>query len=173
MKQIDRTALDALLVAASVRKRLRSELRFIPEAITDWNEREFIAVSDRTGNKGVLVIELADNCYVTPYTLSGRLVNKQTGRSKALICDLCYTWQASGKGAQLSFTRATDGHGITLLCCGDLQCSQHVRSKTVAAVLSRANLREDLTDAQRVTRSHTKLAALVERLQLVPVAVAD
>lgn len=169
MKQIDRDTLDALLAAAGVRARLRRELRFTSETITDWDEREYIAISDRTGNKGVLVIELESGRYVTPYTLTGRLVNKQTGRSKPVICDLCYTWQASGKGAQISFTRSADGHGITLLSCADLDCSRHVRSKTAAAVLSRANLREDLTDAQRVDRLHKKLAAVVERLQLVPV----
>ena len=166
MKQLSSEALDELLIAAKVKARLRRELKFAPETIADWSEYEFVAISDRTRDKGVLVIELDDRLYAAPYTLTRRIVDKQTGRSKPITCDFCYTWQGGSSGARISFTRTTDQHNITLLCCADLSCSAHVRGKTSAAKISRANLREDLTNEQRIERLRSKLRALIDTLQL-------
>lgn len=158
---------------ASVRGKLVRELRFAPEQVTDWGEREFVHITDRTGDKGMLVIELDGQRYVALYELTRRVVDKATGRSKPITCDLCYTWRAGGDGARIRFLRASDKHSITLLCCGDLACSAHVRNMTAAAKLSRANLREDMTNEQRVTRLESKLYGLVGLLELRPLASTE
>lgn len=166
MKVIDNLMFEQIVKAAGVRGRLLRELKFAPEQIGDWKEREFIFAADRTGDKGVLIIELGKQRYAAPYELTRRVIDKATGRSKPITCDLCYTWQAGGNGARIRFVRASDKHSITLLCCGDLECSSHVRSKTTAAKLSRVNLREDMTNEQRVQRLESRLQGLVDLLGL-------
>lgn len=169
MKSFDLTDFEQIVKAAGVRGKLLRELRFVPEQIADWDEREFVHTTDRTGDKGALVIELASQRYAAPYELTRRVIDKATGRSKPITCDLCYTWRGGGDGARIRFIRASDKHSITLLCCGDLACSGHVRGKTTAAKLSRANLREDMTNEQRIWRLESKLRGLVELLGLQPV----
>lgn len=173
MKFFDGVEFGEIAKTAGVRGKLARELRFAPEQIADWDEREFIHIADRTGNKGVLVIELDDVRYAAPYELTRRVTDKATGRSKPITCDLCYTWRGGGDGARIRFIRASDKHSITLLCCGDLACSAHVRGKTAAAKISRANLREDMTSEQRVERLESKLSGLVELLGLEPLAPTE
>jgi hypothetical protein len=173
MKSIDNTVFEQIAKNAGVRGRLLRELRFAPEQVADWDEREFIHATDRTGDKGVLVVEIDGQRYAAPYALTRRVTDKATGRSKPIICDLCYTWRAGGDGARIRFVRAGDKHSITLLCCADLVCSSHVRSKTAAAKLSRANLREDMTSEERVVRLKSKLHGLVELLGLQPLTTAE
>lgn len=64
----------------------------MPEAIANWDELEFITVSDRTTVKGVFVIELEGQLYVTAYEVNKRIVDL-SGRTKPIMCDLCFTWQ--------------------------------------------------------------------------------
>lgn len=173
MKSFDVVDFEQIVKAAGVRGRLLRELRFAPEQITHWDEHEFIFVTDRTGDKGVLVIELDGQHYATSYELTRRVIDKATGRSKPITCDLCYTWRAGGDGARIRFIRVRDKHSITLLCCGDLACSLHVRGKTAAAKLSRANLREDMTNEQRVMRLESKLRGFVKLLELQPLTTAE
>ena len=165
MKAITRSEFTSLLKTAQIKPRLRQEVRFAPEDIVNWNELEFITVSDRTNAKGVLIIELQGQLYVTAYEVSKRIADRN-GRTKPVICDLCFTWQKGSGSGRIRFTRLIDMHNITLLCCGDLGCSSHVRSKTATAQLSRAHLREDLDNDQRVERLKQKLGGLVEHLAL-------
>lgn len=173
MKSINNATFELIAKAAGARGRLLRELRFAPEQVTDWNERELVHAADRTGDKGVVVFEVGGSRYAAPYELTRRVVDKATGRSKPITCDLCYTWRAGGDGARIRFVRISDKHTITLLCCGDLACSAHVRGKTSAAKLSRANLREDMTNEQRVLRLESKLRKLVELLGLQPLTAAE
>lgn len=173
MKSFGLTGFEQFVKAAGVRGKLLRELRFVPEQVADWDEREFVHITDRTGDKGVLVIELDGQRYAASYELTRRVIDKATGRSKPVTCDLCYTWRSGGDGARIRFIRASDKHSITLLCCGDLACSAHVRTKTAAAKLSRANLREDMTSEQRIARLEFKLHGLVELLELQPLATTE
>lgn len=169
MKSIKRDEFEELVQRAVVRPRLRRELRFVPEAIADWDERELLAVADRTGNNGVLLIELDGELFVAPYRLLSRIADK-TGRAKPITCDFCYTWQRGGKAGRITFTRLSDGHSLTFLCCADLACSIHVRNKTPESLLSRTQLHEDIDADGRARRLQTKLRGLVATLGLLPVA---
>jgi hypothetical protein len=171
MQAINLPDFTALLKVARVKPRLRREVRFAPEDIGNWEELEFIAVTDRTNDRGVLIIELNAQLYVTPYEINRRIADHTTGRTKPIICDFCFTWQRGSGAGRIRFTRLSDMHDITLICCGDLGCSSHVRSKTTASQLSCANLREDLDNEQRVARLKKKLGKLVELLDLKPVII--
>jgi hypothetical protein len=130
MRHINREEFEEIVRRASVKPRLRRELKFVPEDVASWEERELLAVADRTAKRGVLFIELDALLYVVPYQLHGRVADK-TGRSKPITCDFCYTWQAGGKAGRITFG-LEDERSLTFLCCADLQCSLHVRSMCAA-----------------------------------------
>lgn len=175
MRKISPEQFNDLVQQAHVRPRLRRELRYgssiadIPEDM--WSEMEMISISDRSSNQGVLVIELGDNLFILPYELSRGLADKSTGRSRPIICDICTTWQAGGNAASITINSTKTTHNITYLCCSDLKCSLHVRSKTRESLLSRSQLREDLNNEQRAERLREKLQKLVDTFDLQPVGV--
>lgn len=148
-----------------VSKRLERELRFTPDTIADWPNREMLAISTRSGNEGVLVVELEAKHYYLPYERGKSIADSATGRSKAITCDLCYTWQRGSKAASITFTRRTDKNTVTFLCCADLQCSLHIRNMTPESHLSRAQLHEDITTERRINRLQHKLASVIETLR--------
>jgi len=175
MRAITSTQLNELLEQARVKPRLRREVCFgasvddlTPEA---WSEMELVRISDRSGNEGVLLAELAGMLFVLPHELSARLTDAATGRTKPIICDLCTTWQAGGNATAITFDNRETGHHNAFLVCADLKCSLHVRNQTSQALLSRSQLREDLTDEQRVERLRRRLLKLMDQLGLEPVMV--
>lgn len=172
MKKLSLEDFNLLVSAAEIRPRIAREIRFIPRTkhLTDedWASSELLAVSDRSGNKGVLVISLEERYYVVPYEISAGITSS-TGRAQPIICDFCRTWQTGGRSGSITFRINRDGDSIGYLCCSDLLCSQHVRSKTLAARTSRSQLREDLVDEQRVERLRTRLEALVKQLHARPI----
>lgn len=145
-------------LAKSVKPRLRRELRFAPEEITDWQDRDFLAAFNRNKTGGVLVAQ-ADTLHVVPFALQKRRPNAK-GRVEAIICDFCATWQRGSNSASITFIREKT-ITQTFLCCGDLLCSLHVRDKTQASKLSRTQLRENNTVEERVARLRARLSGLV------------
>lgn len=141
-------------LAKNVKPRLRRELRFVPEEITDWHDRDFLAVMNRSNTEGVLVLE----GHAVPFRLQARKPGA-SGRTEAIICDFCATWQRGSNSASIAFTREKSTQ--TFLCCGDLLCSLHVRDKTQASKLSRTQLRENNTVEERVARLRARLSELV------------
>lgn len=171
MQAITTQQLAEMAKAAGIKQRLRQELRFSPESIESWDELEYLAVYDRSMTKGVLVIELGGSMYLAPFEISRGISDGSTGRLKPVICDLCYTWQGGGNAGMLTVIRKSDQHSFTYLCCADLRCSDHVRTKTVAAERSRTQLHEDLNNEQRSERLALKLRRFVENLELNAVGV--
>jgi len=161
MKALTKQEFIDLLAISSVRPRLRRELRFVPGEITDWDDRDFLVATTKGGNEGVMILP-DNNMRVLSFRLQARKPNAK-GRIEAIICDLCATWQRGTHSAMITFDRG-DGSSVSFLCCGDLQCSLHVRGKTAASTLSRTQLREDITPQGRVTRLQDRLAALAERI---------
>lgn len=142
-----------------LKQRLKRDLRFVPEEITDWQDRDFLAVTNKQGNEGILIIPFMNDA-VVPFTLQARKPNAQ-GRTEAIICDVCATWQRGPHSAVITFADG-DRRMVSFLCCGDLNCSLHVRDKTDAAKLSRTQLREQVTPEDRITRLKRRLEATVE-----------
>lgn len=153
MNVIDRLQLAKLLDAARIKPRIKRDLRFVPEEITDWADRDFLAVTNRSRSEGVLVLPFKE-MRIIPFQLHSRQANK-AGRVEAIICDFCATWQRGSNSAVISIQRA--GSTASFLCCADLDCSLHVRTKTPAGVLSRTQLRENNSIEERIERLRARL----------------
>ncbi len=173
MRKLSQEEFNELVTEASIKPRLKKELRFVTstENISDdeWAERELLAITDRNGNKGVLLVSLDAISYVIPYELKSGIISSLTGRSQSVICDLCRTWQYGNKSGSISFTKSKTSR-VSYLCCEDLRCSMHVRTKTPEAHTSRAQLREDLSIDQRIDRLKTRLAHYIAELSIEPVS---
>jgi len=141
-----------------LKPRLKRELRFVPEEITEWENRDFLAITNKQGNEGILIIPFLD--VVVPYSLSKRMPGSK-GRVEAIICDICATWQRGTYSAVITF-QTSPVRSVSFLCCEDLQCSLHVRGKTSAAVLSRAQVREQIDPQERINRLHERLTNIIE-----------
>ena len=161
MNALTREALQELLKNANIKPRIRRELRFAPEEITDWNERDFLAVTNRSQSEGVLIVPL-NKLYVVSFRLKKRTPNR-AGRVEAIICDFCATWQRGSNSAAITFQKSSSTQ--TFLCCDDLLCSLHVRDKTPAAKLSRTQLRETNDVDGRVERLRMRLQEILTDLQ--------
>ena len=94
------------------------------------------------------------------------MIDSATGRYRAIICDFCYTWQPGSNAASITFKQAVTNNSIRWLCCVDLDCSRHVRTLTKASVVSRAQLREDITNEGRVLRLKQRLIEKIDQLSL-------
>lgn len=158
MKAISREEFAQII--KSVKPRLRRELRFVPEETSGWEDRDFLAVMNRSNTGGILIVPL-ETLHVAPFQLQRRRPNA-SGRVEAIICDFCATWQRGSNSAVITF--AKEKSSVSFLCCGDLQCSLHVRDKTPEAKTSRTQLRENNTPGQRVERLRLKLRTILQAL---------
>lgn len=176
MKTYTQDQFSLLIEQSAIKPRLKKELKFVSSTSqlpNDWSDFELIAIADRTGSKGVLLLQPDTELYIASYELTRRIVDSQTGRERAVICDFCYTWQPGSNAATITFLQAgSSTHSIGYLCCADLACSEHVRTKTKASIVSRARLRENITGEDRIERLKTKLRAKIQQLVLVPIEIA-
>jgi hypothetical protein len=160
MKSITRKEMEDLLKTANIRQRFRRDLRFVPEEIDSWEDRDFLTVTDRNNSKGVLIAPF-EQLFIVPFELRQRRAG-QAGRLEAIVCDFCATWQRGSNSAMITFER--EKSSVSFLCCADLLCSFHVRNKTTAAKLSRTQLKEVISSDRRIERLHTKLQQLLSDL---------
>jgi hypothetical protein len=173
VKKLSSDAFDALIAASThIAPRVKRELRFVTSVvgITDeqWEAAELLTITDRTGRRGVLLMQPYDDLYIVPFELKTGLMSS-TGRAQAIICDFCRTWQVGTRSGSVTFAKDKRGaQSVSYLCCADLLCSQHVRNLTSASKTSRSQLREDLTIEQRVDRLKERLTRIVTELGLEP-----
>jgi len=171
MRKLTLDTFNELVVEANIKPRLKTELRFVQstENLSDeeWAERELLAITDRNGNKGVLLVQLDDDFYILPYEMKSGITSSSTGRSQSVICDFCQTWQYGNKSGSISFAKDRKSN-VGYLCCEDLKCSMHVRNKTPESHTSRAQLREDLNIEQRVERLKTRMSGFISELPVEP-----
>lgn len=167
MRAITQEMFQELLNQAPLRTRVKREVRFTTSvahlAEDEWAQTELLAISDRAGNKGVLLLQAnEDELYIASYELK-RGLTSATGKAQPIICDFCRTWQTGSRSGSITLDKpGRDNGSITFLCCADLHCSRHVRSLTSAAKTSRSQLREDMTSEQRVER-------LLQRIQEISI----
>lgn len=161
----------SLIKAVRVKPRLARELRFTPEEVLYPEVREMLAITTRGGQEGVLLVNVATHkmdsnagLKIIPFELSNRITDTRTGRSRSITCDLCYTWQAGSNATRITCMRTSTKTNITLLVCADLNCSLHVRNLTPQAILSRAQLHEDIMPEGRIRRFRHKLEAFLNTL---------
>jgi hypothetical protein len=167
MKTFNQQEFVEMLQQTDIKPRLKRDLKFVTSTAhlpQSWADYEILSITDRTGDKGVLLLQPENVLFIAQYELSRSVVDSQTGRGRAIICDFCYTWQPGPTAASITFTHSKTKNKIRFLCCSDLECSQHVRTKTKASIMSRAQLRESLSNEDRVARLKTKLQTLIEHL---------
>jgi len=155
MHKITREEFAERLVGARIKQRLCKALRFVPEEVTEWDSRDFLVVTDKSGNEGVLIHQDA----IVPFTLSPRAA-RTGGRVAAIICDICATWRRGPESAMLTLPKG-DNRSVSYLVCADLDCSLHVRAMTSAGILSRSQIREDITPDRRVERLRERLTVIL------------
>lgn len=175
MKKLNLDDFNKLLESSKVKSKLKRELKFT--TITsllddeDWINSELLSVKDKSGNKGVLIVEINSGRYVLPYELQKLSPSSATGRATAIVCDLCKTWQSGTRAGSIVFTQVRNSStNVGFLCCLDLLCSMHVRTKTSSAKVSRAQLKEDMDNSMRVARLNRRLESLVLSLGAAPVS---
>jgi hypothetical protein len=161
MKRLTRGEFSSFLAEHNVKKRLVSELRFVPEEITDWEQRDFLAVMNRSRSEGVIVAPF-EQTFVVPFSLQPRTANSK-GRVEAVICDFCATWRRGTESATITFQKK--GSSSTFLCCEDLLCSLHIRDMTTASKLSRTQLRETNDVMRRIERLRKKLETILQEIE--------
>lgn len=120
MIPIDREAFALLIKEARIKPRLRKILRFTPEVIIDWEFRDFLTVTDKSGREGVLI---AHN-RVFPFLLQPRTA-KSNGRVEAIICDICASWRRGTESTVITF-QSGERRSVSYFVCADLDCSLHV-----------------------------------------------
>ena len=172
MHTLDLDSFNELLKNTDIKSRVKSELKFVKSTeglANDWSDYELISISDRTNNKGILLLEPDGELFIVQYELSRKITDFKTGRSRAVICDFCYTWQPGSNAASILFSVSSTKSKIGFLCCGDLKCSQHVRSLTKAGIVSRTQLRENMTNEDRVIRLKNRLRDKITQLELIKV----
>lgn len=174
MKKLDLEQFNELLDSSKVKQKLKDGLKFITSTSSmtgeDWQNTELLSIKDKSGNKGILLITIASDVYVLPYELGKLSPSSSTGRSSAIVCDFCMTWQSGTRAGSILFPKVRSStSNIGYLCCGDLACSMHVRTKTSASKISRAQLREDMDDLKRINRLTQRLESLTVSLGANPV----
>jgi len=176
MKKLDLAQFNELIAASVVKPRLKKELRFTSSvehlSDQDWNTFELLAITDRSGNKGVLVVELDAQTYILPAEFKKGITSSLSGRPQPITCDFCVTWQSGTRAGSILFINVKkSGSNVGYLCCADLLCSKHIRSLTDASKTSRSQLREDMTTEQRVERLRYRLKNILESLQVSPITL--
>lgn len=177
MRQLTKDQFDTLLQTAAIRPKTRREVRFASVAGLDeavWLQTEVLAVPDRSGNQGVLLLKATeDTLYVASYELK-RGMTSSTGKAQPIICDFCRTWQTGTRAGSITLDKpGRDTGSVTFLCCADLACSQHVRSLTSAARTSRSQLREDMTTEERIARLERRIQEVADIVGLRSLTVLE
>lgn len=116
---------------------------------------------------GLLLMKHSNNHYVLKFTKSP-LKPDMSGRTKPVICDLCFTRQAGSKVSNITFVRESDSHTFTWLLCSDLMCSVHARGISEESKESVKILGENVSVEKRIIRLEKHIAKMVNTLQLVP-----
>lgn len=156
MQMLDKSAAESIAKALKLNKNMQKRL-VAPVCNADWAEYELLPIPTKDGNAGILLIEFASALYAKMYEIS-TITRSKTGSLKPIICDLCRTWQAGSRAGSLTIhADRRSNNSVTLLCCKDLQCSLHVRTKTNAAKVSRTQLREHISADERIARLRTNL----------------
>jgi len=172
MRKLTLETFNEAIALSGIKTRLKNDLRFVQstENISndEWRDRELLAITDRNGNKGVLLVSLDDDFYILPYELKSGITSSTTGRSQSIICDFCQTWQYGNKAGSIIFAKDRTS-SVSYLCCEDLKCSMHVRTKTPESHTSRAQLRENISIEERVERLKVRMREFISTLPVKPI----
>lgn len=175
MQKLTSESFQQLIDTAGIAPRVKREVRFVQSVANideaEWDATELLPITDRAGNRGVLVFDAEGGVYATSFEISRGITNR-TGKAQPIICDFCRTWQTGSRSGSVTLQKpGRDTGSITFLCCADLDCSKHVRNLTSASRTSRAQLREDMTIEQRVERLTRRVEEICTLLGLQKISL--
>ncbi len=162
MKRLTNEELVSIIKQSTISSSLKRKLKIATDDV-EWRDSNFILIKEKSPTKGVLVYQDNANYYVLRYQLSPLPVSPITGKRSVIICDFCSTWHGSGTSSSVTFdvSAIKDGTSLSFLCCRELACNDNVRNKTNTAHLSRAHLRENISDEERIERFINNLNKLI------------
>ena len=161
MRKITQSQLEDILKKGRYNKKLLAELRLGILDSLDWSNLDFLTLSNKSGGKGLLFYEEDDRLTVASYKII-RKTASQSGQNKAMICDICNTWQRGEAVGFMTIEDPSNRQRITgCYVCLNLECSLHIRDLTNQGLLSRTQLRENLDVASRIARLHKNLRAIL------------
>lgn len=116
---------------------------------------------------GILVLQYGHAYFLAKYSQT-RIKPDVLGRTKPIVCDLCFTRLPGSAIALTTFS----GHGsrqpLAWLCCKDFRCSFHTRELTDEAINSKRQLGENTTVNSKTARLNRHIQALIKYLGLQP-----
>ncbi|MFZ1258005.1 MAG: FBP domain-containing protein [Candidatus Saccharimonas sp.] len=156
MKLPDANDLMTTLKHERIKPRIIRELRYVPSEITQADERDFLAIMNKSRSEGVLLFNGSNYAFSL-----ARKAASSMGRTDGIICDICATWQRGSNAARITLPKG-DNRTVSYLVCADLDCSLHVRDLTPESKLSRAQLREHISPTSRIERLHKNLQKILK-----------
>lgn len=174
MHHITQAHFDEILkTTTNIKPRFKRDLRFVSSTEyigDDWAEYEVVPIYDKAKRTGIVLLQPYDQLYVIAFESGGGVRDTASGRIKSVICDFCYTWRPGGDAGLVTFFPSSRTNNSTAqLSCFDLDCSRHARTQTKAAIMSRAQLREHMTDDERIDRLRRHLQKFIDKLQIHPI----
>ncbi len=162
MKRLTNDELASIIKQSNLSSSLKRKLKISTDDI-DWQDCNFILIKEKSVSKGVLIYAHGDEYYVLRYSLSPLPTSPVTGKRSVIICDFCSTWHGSSSSTSVTFdiSGAHKGTSLSFLCCRELACNENVRNKTNIAHLSRAHVRENISDEERIERFINKLDTIL------------
>lgn len=169
MQSISREEYEDLISTLRIARSVRKKLRYRPEDF-DWSTNDYLVVSVKSGNEGVLLTKDDHNRVLGSYFAVAQVAVRGNGASKPYVCDFCMTWLRAGRSMLVVFPLSVDGqHTITYRCCHGFSCSANVRALTADGRFARTQLREDISESKRIERFRQKieliLRSTMERLE--------
>lgn len=175
MNVLNEKIFAGMMDTSGFRARFKRDLQFKASVADfpdlDWSQLELLPVWNRSGNGGILVFQPNDQLYCLPFEIQRQLMN---GASQAsMICNFCCTWHNNnGAGLLLYYPPdLQDGNTVGTNVCYDLKCSEHVRTKTDAAIRSRVQLPETMTEDARIRRLKLRLTQFIEASKIQTVTI--
>lgn len=163
MQKLDISTYKRLIEHTVMPKRVQRELIFRPESY-DWDASDFITVTNKTRAEGLFIFGGND----TPIGFYFKLrdvVADATGKRKPYICDFCSTWLRPSRSSIITFILAPgESRSVSYRCCHTIECSLNVRTLTKDTLYSRVQLRENLSEEERLARFQNKLQKVARRL---------
>ena len=163
MRIISVTTYKHLLKSTPTPKRVQRELTFRPENY-NWEASDFITVTNKTKAEGLFVFGVSDEPTGFYFKLRD-VASDAAGRRKPYICDFCFTWLQPSRSSTVTFIlSAGESRSVSYRCCHNLECNLNMRSFTEDTMHSRVQLREDLSNEERISRFQNKLQAVARHL---------
>lgn len=121
-------------------------------------------------NTGLLFLTTNEDLFVTKFSKS-KIKPDRMGRTKPIVCDLCFTVLPGSMVVHMRCVREFDKHVFSWLVCSNLACSSNVRELTDISLESKKILGETVSIEKKITRLQKHMLVLINTLKLNAIGV--